>query len=178
VAGVKISQHLGRGVPSRRYGSFAGKPAAAVPTIAVVVGIMATVVDTDAAQVPKPKDVGGTFLENVTMDDGRYARTHDRMDLKSGDTLDRPAKFDVRTFSYATCEITIATGAGTWGSAVVTLRRSNDNVNFADLETPITFTAAAMKAQIDVRGFAFIAAVVTTYQAASCTVNVDWYGYS
>jgi hypothetical protein len=178
MAGVRITTLVPQAIPGRRYGSFAGKPTALVPTIGVLVGaIMGSVVDSDAAQVPTPDKVGATIVETVTMDNFRYTRTHDRMDLKAGDALDRAVKCDVRSYAYATFEFTVATGAGTWGSAIVTIRRSNDNESYADLETTITKTAAGITAQIDCRGIAFLAAVVTTYQAASCTLNVDFYAY-
>ena len=118
--------------------------------------------------------ITSTVIDSSTETSDMYTRTSDRMDLKVGDVLDRPLKFDVRQFAYASVEISLI--AGSWAGAIITIKRSNDDKTFGGLETAQTFSAAAQGNQIDVRGVAFLVAEVTTHQGGSATVEVAWYG--
>jgi len=81
--------------------------------------------------------------------------------------------FDVRGMMTATVQGTLT--FGTWGTAVLTLKRSNDRITFVALSSPTTMTAAGMTAAIDVSGFAWLAVEATTLEgsAAYAELNVS-----
>lgn len=80
----------------------------------------------------------------------------------------------VQQHAVATVQATLLTGS--WGSTVITVQRSNDAVGFEDLEEPITIEAEGMNARIDVSGFGYLRARVTTAAGSAATGQVTIVG--
>ena len=81
---------------------------------------------------------------------------------------------DMATCAVATAQVT----SPSWGSGVVTLRRSNDALNWYALEYAITFSSDAISAGLDVHSFRYLGAVVTTVGSANATAQVTFYGFA
>lgn len=85
--------------------------------------------------------------------------------------------FDVRGMKYATVQGHKLTG--TWGTAVITLRRSNEHDCGTDsiygLETAVTMTSSSMTDKIDVTGFCYLVLEVTTANGAACLAQFRVY---
>ena len=62
-------------------------------------------------------------------------------------------------------------GSGSWGTAVVTLSRSNDGQNWYPLESATTLTAPSMTDQQDAC-FTTLRAQTTTVEGAAATANI------
>ena len=54
-----------------------------------------------------------------------------------------------------------------WTASVVTVKRSNDGINWHALETAVTITAPSITNQIDLRGFRYLGFEVTTPEGAA-----------
>jgi hypothetical protein len=80
----------------------------------------------------------------------------------------------VQQHAVATVQATLLTGS--WGSTVITVQRSNDAVGYEDLEDPITIDAAGLTARIDVSGFGYLRARVTTAAGSAATAQVTIVG--
>lgn len=85
--------------------------------------------------------------------------------------------FDVRGMKYATVQGHKLTG--TWGTAVVTLRRTNDPAPGTDsiygLESAVTMTSSSMTDKIDVTGFSYLVLETTTANGAACLAEFRVY---
>lgn len=72
--------------------------------------------------------------------------------------------------SWATVQLD--DGSGTWATSAVTVKRSNDGVNFVALSTPVSFTTTpGMSPAIDVRGIGFLCVETTTAEGSAATTN-------
>jgi hypothetical protein len=80
----------------------------------------------------------------------------------------------VQQHAVATVQATLL--AGSWGSTVITVQRSNDAVGYEDLEDPVTIDAEGMTDRIDVSGFNYLRARVTIAAGSAATGQVTIVG--
>lgn len=80
--------------------------------------------------------------------------------------------FDVRPYTSGSFQIERRTSAS-WGTAVLTLERSNDRANWAAMATPVTAAAAGFTAAIDVGEIAFLRWRTSTAEGAELVVNIS-----
>ena len=77
---------------------------------------------------------------------------------------------NVLPYTVATIQGTLMTG--TWATAELTIARSNDGEDFVNLETTTMLTGEGMTGRIDVSGFAFLRASVTTLEGSAATAQI------
>lgn len=74
----------------------------------------------------------------------------------------------IPTENNKTATVQAAPDGAAWGTAVMTLKRSNDGKTFVALETPTTISAGGgMTSQFSVAGFAYLRVDVTTAEGSS-----------
>lgn len=96
----------------------------------------------------------------------RSAVTTQTLDLNQTQAA---VEFDMRNVLAFTVQGSL--GSGTWGTAVVTLTRTNDGVNWYALESSTTLTGPSMTAQQDAC-FSRLRAQVTTVEGAAATARI------
>lgn len=72
------------------------------------------------------------------------------------------AKWVVPVEGWQTATFQAKKSTGAWGGAVITIYRSNDGVNGYAVDEDVTATGDGHSDEIDVNGFAFLIAQVTT----------------
>jgi len=82
--------------------------------------------------------------------------------------------YDVSGYAVGSVQAYGPVGGSSWGTAVLTIRRSNDGKNPVALETATTFSASGMTNSIDFTSFKFLHVCLTTNEGAAgfCELTV------
>jgi hypothetical protein len=76
---------------------------------------------------------------------------------------------------YSVCSVQ-ASGDASWGTAVLTIKRSNDLRHPVNLESVTTLTAAGMTPALDCSGFRYLHVTLSTLEGAADTCELTVIG--